>query len=132
DTVAVDRVEVQPDAAAASPEVSDGPPVAEPRAETPVSEESATFILQFSTGESAQVSGSGLIGRSPRPEPGEFFDVLVRVSDASRSVSKTHLEFGQEGGEFWVRDRYSGNGTVLRGPEAPVVHVVAGRRYRAP
>src|SRR5690606_10614260 len=50
DTVVVDRVEVQPDAAAASPEVSDGPPVAEPRAETPVSEESATFILQFSTG----------------------------------------------------------------------------------
>lgn len=92
----------------------------------------ARFVLQFSTGESATVSGTGLIGRSPRPEPGEFFDSLVRVTDPSRSVSKTHLEFGHEGGEFWIRDRFSGNGTILRGPDSPVVHVVADRRYRVP
>ena len=52
------------------------------------------FVLQFSTGESFTVYGSGLIGRNPRSEPGEYFDQLVRVLDPSRSVSKVHLEFG--------------------------------------
>ncbi|HRQ00964.1 MAG TPA: zinc ribbon domain-containing protein [Terrimesophilobacter sp.] len=123
-----DTVAIETSTPASASSVGSNPPI-----ETPVSEdEPSTFILQFSTGESVSVSGSGLIGRSPRAEPGEFFDVLVRVSDASRSVSKTHLEFGQEGGEFWIRDRFSGNGTVLRGPDSPVVHVVADRRYRVP
>jgi len=90
------------------------------------------FVLQFSTGESVTVTGSGLIGRNPRPEPGEFFDALVTVSDPSRSVSKTHLEFGLERGEFLIRDRNYGNGTTPRAPEAPIVLVVAGRRYRVP
>lgn len=111
---------------------------AKPRTDSPPShhadeaESAPRFVLQFSTGESATVSGSGLIGRSPRPEPGEFFDDLVTVSDPSRSVSKTHLEFGHEGGEFWIKDRFSGNGTVLRAPDAPVVQLVADRRYRVP
>lgn len=100
-----------------------------PTKETPAPER---FILQFSTGDSLTVSGSGLIGRNPRPEPGEFFDELVKVNDPSRSMSKSHLEFGQEGGEFWIKDRFSGNGTVLRGPNAPVVQLVADRRYRVP
>lgn len=104
-----------------------------PRAEPVASDaQPARFVLQFSTGEAATVEGTGLIGRNPRPEPGEFFDQLVTVSDASRSVSKTHLEFGQDAGEFWVRDRYSGNGTQLRAPDAPVVHLIPDRRYRVP
>lgn len=106
------------------------PAVGQPHGiETPLAER---FVLQFSTGDSVTVVGSGLIGRHPRPEPGEFFDELVRVHDSTRSVSKTHLEFGQEGGEFWIKDRFSGNGTVLRGPDAPVVQLVADRRYRVP
>lgn len=88
------------------------------------------FILQFSTGEGFTVHGSGLIGRNPIPEPGEYFDQLVRVIDPSRSVSKTHLEYGQESGAFWVMDRYSGNGTVVREPDAAVVRCRPGTRYR--
>lgn len=88
------------------------------------------FVLQFSTGESVTVYGTGLIGRNPRPEPGEFFDQLVRVLDGGRSVSKTHLEFGQEGGVFWVKDRFSGNGTVVREPETEPRRCEADRRYR--
>lgn len=90
------------------------------------------FVLQFSTAESSTVYGSGLIGRNPQPEPGEFFDQLVRVLDPSRSVSKSHLEFGQEGGGFWVLDRFSGNGTILREPDAKAVRCVPGRRYLIP
>ncbi len=94
------------------------------------------FVLQFSTGESSTVHGTGLVGRNPRPEPGEYFDQLVRVLDPSRSVSKTHLEFGQDSGSFWIKDRFSGNGTVVREPDGqPVrcppdkrVHVVRGTR----
>ena len=88
------------------------------------------FVLQFSTGESFTVFGTGLIGRNPRPEPGEYFDQLVRVLDSSRSVSKTHLEFGQEAGGFWVKDRYSGNGTIVREPEAKPLRCHPERRYR--
>ncbi len=88
------------------------------------------FVLQFSTGESFTVYGSGLVGRSPKPEPSEFFDQMIRIVDASRSVSKTHIEFGQEGGSFWVKDRFSGNGTIVREPESPPVRCHPERRYR--
>ncbi len=88
------------------------------------------FVLQFSTGESVTVFGTGLLGRNPVPQPGEYFDQLVAISDPGKSVSKTHLEFGQEGGAFWVSDRYSGNGSVVREPETAPRRLVAGRRYR--
>ena len=88
------------------------------------------FVLQFSTGESVSVSGSGLIGRNPVAEPGEYFDALVAIVDPGRSVSKTHLEFGQDGTSFWVSDRYSGNGTVVREPDREPRRCEAGKRYR--
>jgi hypothetical protein len=92
----------------------------------------ARFVLQFSTGESATVSGTGLIGRRPEPQPGEAFDTLVAIDDPGRSVSKTHLEFGQEGGVFWVSDRFSANGTVVREPERPARLSAPGMRSRVP
>lgn len=88
------------------------------------------FTLQFSTGESVTVTGSGLIGRNPVPEPGELIDRLVRVLDPTRSVSKTHLAFGQESGALWISDRYSGNGTVVRDPGVDARRCEPGRRYR--
>ncbi len=88
------------------------------------------FVLQFSTGESVTVTGAGLLGRNPVPEPGEFFDAMVTISDPGKSVSKTHLEFGQDGGAFWVSDRYSGNGTIVREPERPARRCEPGKRYR--
>ena len=89
----------------------------------------ARFVLQFSTGESVTLSGTGILGRNPTPEPGEYFDSLVTIIDPGRSVSKTHLEFGQEAGSFWLSDRYSGNGTVVRDPELAPVRCEAGKRY---
>lgn len=90
----------------------------------------ARFVLQFSTGESFTVYGSGLVGRNPHPEPAEYFDHIVRVLDPSRSVSKTHLEFGQESGAFWIKDRFSGNGSIVREPEGDPVRCQPDRRYR--
>lgn len=88
------------------------------------------FVLQFSTGESVSVTGTGLLGRNPLPEPGEYFDAMIAISDPGKSVSKSHLEFGQEGGAFWVSDRFSGNGTVVREPDSPPKRCDAGKRYR--
>ena len=88
------------------------------------------YVLQFSTGESVSVSGTGLIGRNPVAEPGEYFDTLVAIVDPGRSVSKTHLEFGQDDTSFWVSDRYSGNGTVMREPDREPRRCDAGKRYR--
>jgi hypothetical protein len=87
------------------------------------------FVLQFSTGESVTVSGAGLIGRNPAAQPGEYVDQLVSIFDVGKSVSKTHLEFGQEGGRFWVSERYSTNGSVVRQPEAEPRRCEPGRRY---
>ena len=92
----------------------------------------ATFVLTFSTGQVVSVRGSGLIGRKPLAQPDEIFDDLIRVADADRSVSKTHLEFGQHDDEFWVSDRVSGNGTVIRRPGETAEALEPGRRYVLP
>jgi FHA domain len=88
------------------------------------------FVLQFSTGESVSVFGTGLIGRHPVAEPGEYFDQAVTIVDPSKSVSKTHLEFGQSSGAFWISDRFSGNGTIVREPDSEPRRCDAGKRYR--
>ncbi len=100
-------------------------------------EKNPRFVLRFSTGQIVMVSGAGLLGRRPRPEENEMFDHLVQVEGAGRAVSKTHLEFGQENGEFWVQDRFSGNGTAVVTPDAggetgSTVHCEPGRRYVVP
>lgn len=87
------------------------------------------YVLQFSTGESVVVAGTGIIGRNPAAEPGEYVDELVTVFDVGKSVSKSHVEFGQDSGSFWVCDRYSTNGTVVRGPDADPVRCEPGKRY---
>jgi hypothetical protein len=87
------------------------------------------FVLQFSTGESIVVAGTGLIGRNPSPEPGEYVDELVPIFDVGKSVSKSHVEFGQDEGRFWVSDRYSTNGTIVRQPDAEPVRCEPGKRY---
>lgn len=90
------------------------------------------FVLQFSTGESFTVQGTGLVGRAPTPQPGEAIDLLVRIVDPGRSVSKTHLEFGQDDGALWVSDRWSGNGSVVRAPSEEARRVEPGKRVRVP
>jgi hypothetical protein len=88
------------------------------------------FVLQFSTGESVTVRGTGLIGRNPAKEPGEYVDDLIAIVDEGKSVSKTHLEFGQEDGVFWVSDRFSTNGTVIRVPGSEPRRLEPQHRYR--
>jgi hypothetical protein len=100
-------------------------------------ESAPRFVLRFSTGQIVMVQGTGLLGRQPRPQAQEMFDHLVQVEGAGRAVSKTHLEFGQENGEFWVRDRFSGNGSAIVTPHpggetASPVRCEPGLRYFVP
>lgn len=97
------------------------PPVALARGER--------YVLKFSTGESVAVNGTGLVGRRPGGEPGEFFDHLIPVLDTTKSVSKTHLEFGQYDGRLWITDRYSTNGTILSRHAGEPMRCEPGRRY---
>jgi hypothetical protein len=95
----------------------------------PVEVERTRYTLQFSTGETVSVRGTGLIGRRPLPQPSESFDHLIQITDPGRSVSKSHLEFGQQDGEFWVNDRFSGNGTIVLHASSGAVRCEPGQRY---
>ena len=115
-----------------APEPESQPESVEETRVVPHAPAAARFILQFSTGESVAVTGTGLIGRNPAAEPGEFVDHLVPIVDGTKSVSKTHVEFGQADGNFWISDRFSGNGTTLAAPEDRDRYCEPGKRYRAP
>jgi hypothetical protein len=93
---------------------------------------SPRFVLRFVSGEVRVVFGTGLIGRRPLPQPGEEFDHLVQVVDPTRSVSKTHLEFGVHDESLWIADRFSGNGTILRRTGEADLRCEPGRRHLVP
>ena len=83
--------------------------------------------LRFDTGEQIDVTGDGLVGRNPGPEPSA--DHVVAIDDPERSISKVHLAFGLEAdGRLWVMDRGSTNGTVVVGPDGRSAALVAGSR----
>lgn len=118
----------------ASPDVPSVVPAIEPAAprdaEVVPAAEPASFTFTLSSGGVETVSGSGLLGRRPAPQPGEEVGVLIAFVDPGRSVSKTHLEFGVEGDNLWISDRYSANGTVLRALGGVARLCEPGRRYR--
>jgi hypothetical protein len=99
---------------------------------SPVARPVPAFVLTFTTGEVITVSGDGLIGRRPMPQPGESFAHLVQIVDRGLSVSKTHLEFGEHEGGLWVADRFSSNGTVVRRPGEDGLRCEPGRRVLVP
>ena len=74
------------------------------------------FTVSLASGESVVMTRSALVGRMPQPGEDEDFEHLVVVHDPGRSVSKTHLELGVEQGQLWMKDRGSGNGSIIREP----------------
>lgn len=53
-----------------------------------------------------------LIGRNPQARPGEEDAQLIKISDETRTVSKTHLALGVDAGGMFVMDRGSTNGST--------------------
>jgi len=89
-----------------------------------------SFLLRFSNGTSVTVTSGGLLGRNPAGNSADADAHLIIVTDPDRTVSKTHLEFGIEAGDFWICDRFSGNGTTVQEPGHPPRRLIPGRRYR--
>jgi hypothetical protein len=131
DAVPVAGETVDPGAGLATGSDGAAPWPAEP-AEPPPGARAIAWEFRFTTGEVVTVSGNGLVGRRPMPQPGERFAHLVQVVDRGLSVSKTHLEFGEHDGELWVADRFSSNGTVVRRPGEGGVRCEPGRRVLVP
>ena len=75
-----------------------------------------SYTLVFSTGERAQITGTGLVGRMPSPPTEETFEHLIVVSDPSKTVSKTHLRVEALPEGLMVTDLDSANGTVVSMP----------------
>jgi hypothetical protein len=134
-SVSVDApVQVEPAAAPAAQADASGAEASRSASEAspPAEASSPRFVIRFVSGEIRVLFGTGLIGRRPLPQPGEAFDHLVHVEDPSRSVSKTHLEFGVHDGSLWIADRFSGNGTTLRRVDEVALRCEPGRRYLVP
>ena len=89
----------------------------------------ADVQLVFDDGATLPVSGRGRIGRDP-VVGAEPVTHLVPLTDASKSVSKTHLEFTLADGGLWVCDLHSTNGSSIEHAGTRTA-LVAGEWVRA-
>lgn len=89
----------------------------------------ASYLLDFSTGQTVTVTGAGVIGRVPQDVRGESALQLVRVDDPGRSVSKVHARFEIDGEGLWIEDLGSGNGTTVEQRGRPAVALAPGQKY---
>ncbi|HYP45341.1 MAG TPA: RDD family protein [Propionibacteriaceae bacterium] len=64
-------------------------------------------------GRALAVTGLVLLGRNPQGRPGEEDAELIKVTDETRTVSKTHLAMGVDTDGLFVMDRGSTNGSTL-------------------
>ena len=63
------------------------------------------------------MDGLVLLGRNPQPRVGEEDATLIKVSDETRTVSKSHLAVGVDVSGLYVMDRGSTNGTMVTAPD---------------
>lgn len=71
-------------------------------------------VFELSDGTVIQATGFGYIGRAPRAPESIADAILIRVSDSTRSLSRTHASFGVEDGQLWAQDLGSANGASVR------------------
>jgi uncharacterized RDD family membrane protein YckC len=90
------------------------------------------LVLRFDSGDEAVLNGTVLIGRDPTTGIGDDGVGLIRITDPTMSVSKTHMAIGVGGGEAWVEDRHSTNGVSVVRPQGETLRVDAGRRALVP
>jgi uncharacterized RDD family membrane protein YckC len=114
-----------------SPPVVARPPSAPPVAQFPPP---ARWVAVLDDGRRLIVDRLVLLGRNPRPEPGEEDAQLVKIADETRTVSKLHLAIGIDQAGLYVVDRGSTNGSTVTNPggashrcrPGDVVHVSDG------
>ena len=77
----------------------------------------AEWMLRLDDGRNVAVEGLVLLGRNPQPRVGEEDAKLIKVSDDTRTVSKSHLAVGVDVTGLYVMDRGSTNGTMVTAPD---------------
>ncbi len=78
-------------------------------------------VLRASSGATADVVGSVLVGRAPAGDRARVADpALLTVTSPSHDISRTHLEVFASGWDVGVTDLHSTNGTVLVAPDASI------------
>ncbi len=89
--------------------------------------------FRFSSGRNVPVTGTILIGRSPKPAGGHSGPVeLVEVPSPRHDISRTHVEVRVEGWQVLVVDRGSTNGTVITIPGRQPQRLRAGEPFPLP
>ncbi|KQW08051.1 hypothetical protein ASC66_03645 [Leifsonia sp. Root4] len=125
----------QPAASAELPQPPRAPAVvpAAAAAAAPLHDGPLTLVLD--SGQRVSLNGGLLIGRNPSNAVGSIQHELLALPDLSRTLSKTHALIEWAGGEIWVTDLGSTNGTALLGTaetEAPGEALPAGIRTPVP
>lgn len=77
----------------------------------------AVLRIKLDDGRDFQLDRNVLVGRNPVGQPGEQQAQLLAVTDAGRSISKTHLHLLTDGAGIWVTDRNSTNGSAVTTPD---------------
>jgi hypothetical protein len=88
------------------------------------------IVFRLDTGEVVPITRHGALGRDPVAPGGDASDLLIALQGDTLSVSKTHLEFGLDGGRVWVSDRGSTNGTALVRGDGAELELDPGERVR--
>lgn len=91
--------------------VVSGEPVSGGESETPA-QEAPLAILVTTNGEVYRLDGAILIGRAPRPEPGDDATIL-RVPSPHHDISRTHVRVAPHEWDIAVTDMNSTNGTIV-------------------
>lgn len=81
------------------------------------------WVAELDDGREIAVRGLVLLGRNPQASEGEADAELIKLSDESRTVSKTHLALGVDDAGLFVVDRGSTNGSTITPPGRPAVPV---------
>ena len=105
-----------------APSAPSGPSAAEP-AEAAEAAEAAeptpqvqNWVAVLDDGRQLMIDRLVLLGRNPRPQPGEEDAQLVKIADETRTVSKLHLAIGIDPAGLYIVDRGSTNGSTVTSP----------------
>jgi hypothetical protein len=90
----------------------------------------AELWVTFDDGSQHNLGSLALLGRNPSRRDDEPHAKVVVLDDPTKSVSKTHLALGVDGGGLWVEDRHSVNGTTIDAPDGSAVSVEPGAAVR--
>jgi uncharacterized RDD family membrane protein YckC len=92
----------------------------------PITAVPGAVSFRLDSGEIFPIRGHGVLGRDPVPQSSAA--IVIRMPGDTMSISKTHLEFGLDGGSAWVSDRGSTNGSALQRADGTILPLAPGDR----